>query len=152
MALIKWRPYRDWEPLADLSDLQKEINRLFNLSLGRKVGEGKWVPPIDIYRKGDVYYLEAEIPGVDKKDIEFTIQDNVVTIRGKKECKKEVKEEDYECYERARGEFLRTFELHVEVDSKKVKATFKEGVLHAELPIAESAKPKQIAIDIKEEK
>lgn len=154
MALIRWRPQREWDPFADLFDLQKEINRLFNLSLSRTrpFVEGTWAPAVDIYKKGDSYILEAELPGLSKDDIELSVQDNVVTIRGKKEDKKEVKDEDYFCYERTYGEFYRNFELPAEIDANKVKATFTNGVLRAELPISESAKPKQIKIDIKESK
>ncbi|MCD6385228.1 Hsp20/alpha crystallin family protein [Candidatus Sumerlaeota bacterium] len=154
MALIKWRPHREWDPFADLFDLQKEINRLFNLSLSRSrpLVEGAWAPAVDIYKKGDSYILEAELPGMSKDDIELSVQDNTVTIRGKKESKKEAKDEDYFCYERSFGEFYRNFQLPAEIDANKVKASFSDGVLRAELPIAESAKPKQIKIEIKEKK
>lgn len=155
MTLIKWRPRKEWDPFADILDLQKEINRLFNLSLTRTfrpMVEGEWVPPINVYKKGDKYVLQAELPGLSKDDVEITVQNNIITISGEKKQEKEIKEEDYYCYERSFGKFHRSFELPAEVDANKVTATFSQGVLKVELPIAESAKPKQIKVNIEEEK
>lgn len=155
MTIIKWRPRREWDPFGDILDLQKEINRLFNLSLARTTRpyvEGEWAPAINVYKKGDKYILEAELPGLSKNDVNITVLNNVITISGEKKQEKEIKEDDYYCYERSYGKFSRSFELPAEVEPSKVKASFTNGVLKAELPVAESAKPKQIKIEIEEEK
>ena len=150
MALIKWRPRHEWDPFGDMMDLQKEINRLFNLSLtrGKTPLEAGWVPAVDIYKEGDTYHLEADLPGISKDDLTLSVQDNVVSLKGTRKSKKERTDENYYCYERSSGEFYRTFELPDEINAGQVKAAFKDGILKAELPVAESAKPKQVQIDI----
>jgi len=148
MALIRWKPRREWEPFTDILDLKDNINKLFNLSLIRS-GEGAgWNPTVDIFKKGDDYVLKTELPGITKDDIDITIQDNVVSLKGVKKVENEVKEEDYYHCERTFGSFQRNFELPSLIDRKKVKASYKDGVLEVTLPLAEEAKPKQIKIDI----
>ena len=150
MAIIRWRPRREWDPFADMLDLQNNINRLFNLSLTRKGEEGiaGWSPNVDIYKEGENYILKSELPGITKDDIDITIQDNLVTIKGSKKEEKEVKEDDFYHCERRFGSFQRSFELPSPIDKKNVKASYKDGVLEVILPVAEEAKPKQIKIDI----
>ena len=150
MAIIRWRPRREWDPFTDILDLQNNINRLFNLSLRHTDEEGLvgWNPNVDIYKEGDNYILKSEIPGMNKDEIDIMVQDNVVTIKGAKKLEKEVKEENYYHSERRFGSFQRSFELPGPIDKKKVKASYKDGVLELALPIQEEAKPKQIKIDI----
>ena len=150
MAIVRWRPRREWDPFADMLDLQNSINKLFNLSIGRRTpGEpSTWTPYVDIMRKGDNFILRSELPGLKKDDIEITVQDNVVTLKGEKRDEKEIKEDDYYQCERCFGAFQRSFELPSAIDRSKIKANFKDGVLNVTLPIAEEAKPKQIKVDI----
>jgi HSP20 family protein len=152
MALIKWRPGRVFDPFDDMVDLQKQINQLFNSSLGRTApsAQGEWIPAVDVYKQENSYIVEAELPGIDKDDVQLSIEDNVLTISGSKKSSKKEKAENYYCYERTCGEFSRSFRLPTDIDLGKVKANFNNGVLKAELPIAETAKPKQISIDIEE--
>jgi len=150
MALIRWRPRREWDPFTDMLDLQNNINRLFSLSLGRK-GAGEptaWNPSMDVYREGDNYILKTELPGIKKEDLEITIQDNIVTLKGEKKDKRETKEDDYYFSERCFGSFQRAIELPAAIDRSKVKANVKDGILEVRLPLAEEAVPKQIKIDI----
>jgi len=150
MTIVKWRPRREWDPFADMLDLQNNINRLFNLSLIRKGDEGiiGWSPNVDICKEGENYILKSELPGMTKDEIDISIQDNVVTLKGTKKEEKEVKEDSYYHCERRFGSFQRSFELPAPIDKKKVKASYREGVLKVTLPMAEEAKPKQIKIDI----
>lgn len=148
MAIIRWRPRSEWDPLGDILDLKDNLNKMINTSL-RKGGDlaGSY-PTVDIFKQGEDYILKSELPGISKDDIDITIQDNMVTLKGSKKVEKEVREEDYYHCERVFGSFQRSFELPSTIDRKKVKASFKDGVLEVTLPLAEEAKPKQIKIDI----
>jgi len=149
MAIIKWKPRHEWNPFADMLDLQSSLNRFLGFTLGRRAPETTlWSPSVDIYREGDNFILKSELPGLGKDDIEITVQDNMVTLKGTKKEEKEIKDEHYYHSERSFGAFERSFELPSTVDRSKIKASFKDGVLEVTLPVAEEAKPKQIKIDI----
>ncbi|MCX7927705.1 MAG: Hsp20/alpha crystallin family protein [Candidatus Omnitrophica bacterium] len=156
MALITWRPRQDWwDPFADLERIQREMNRLFNLTLAqetsRHVGllDGAWIPAIDIYDSKDNLLVKADIPGLTKDDIEVTVQGDTLFIKGEKKQDKDIKEKDYIRTERFYGAFQRAIRLPVEVQADKVEATYKNGVLEVVLPKSEKAKPKQIKLEIK---
>jgi len=97
----------------------------------------------------DEFVIKAEIPGVDKKDIDITIEDNVLTIKGEKKFEKEEKKENYLRAERFYGTFRRSFTLPASVDKDKIKAKLDKGVLTIEIPKKEETKPKKISIDVK---
>jgi HSP20 family protein len=153
MPLIRWRPRREWDPFFDMLGLRDEINRLFNVSLtkgtGATPGAVTWAPAVDIVEEKGEYIVKAELPGLTKDDIDISVQGNIVTIKGEKKQEKEVKEGSYYSLERSFGRFERSFELGAEIDASKVKATFKDGVLELVLPQSESAKPKQIKVEVK---
>lgn len=151
MALIRWRPRREWDPFADFVDLRDEINRLFNHALIRPTppaSETLWTPAVDVHVRDGNVVVKADLPGLSKDDIDISVQNNVLTLKGEKKHEKEVKEENYYCLERTFGTFQRTIELPSEVDSSKVKAAYKDGVLEIVLPQVETAKPKKIKVDV----
>ena len=150
MALLRRR--EEWNPLKDLLEIQEEINRLFDTSLAKwpftkKKGE---IPAVDVYEDKDNIVVEADIPGVDPKDIEINLENDTLTLRGKKEEKKEEKKGDYYCMERFYGEFHRSIQIPSKVDTSKIKATYKKGVLKNALPKKEEEKEKGIKIEIEE--
>ncbi len=151
MAIVKWSPFRDG--FRDIVGLQDEMNRLFDtFSKGndtQSLVEGVWAPSVDIYENKDEIVIDAELPGINQKDISVTVTDNVLTIKGEKKQEKEVKEENYHRVERSYGSFSRSFTLPVGVKADHIKAGYKDGVLKITLPKAEEAKPKQISIDVK---
>jgi len=148
---------KEWHaisPFQELENLQREMNRLFDLTFP-KIGDmdatllgGQWAPAIDIYDSKDNIVVKADLPGLDKDNIDISIQDNLLTIKGEKKQKNDVKEEDYIRSERFYGSFHRSLTLPTDVDSTNVKATFKDGVLELVLPKKEEAKPKQIKINV----
>ena len=147
MAIVRWSPFRD------IIGLQDEMNRLFD-SFSRSsdsptLTEGTWAPSVDIYETKDAIVLDAELPGLNQKEISVTVVDNVLTIKGEKKQEKEVKEENYHRVERSYGSFSRSFTLPVGVKADSIKASYKDGVLKVSLPKAEETKPKQIDIDVK---
>lgn len=109
---------------------------------------GAWSPAVDIYDDGGQVVIHAEIPGIKKDDIDVRVENNVLTIRGKKERKEEVKEEGYVRTERSYGSFSRSFSLPTTVAMAKIQAEYKEGVLTLQIPKAEEAKPRQIEVKV----
>jgi HSP20 family protein len=141
------------DPLwKEFNTLSSRLNRLFDYQRQREDDEsdflGTWSPAVDIYDKGNDVVIHAELPGMKKEDIDVHVENNVLTIRGKKERKEEVKEEGYYRTERAYGTFSRSFSLPNTVDVKKIHAEYKEGVLTLKLPKAEEAKPRQIEVKV----
>lgn len=150
MAIVRWEPFRD------LLAIQDRMNRIFDESfrgMNRQTDDdwalgGAWAPLVDIYEREGNIELKAELPGVDSKDVDVRVENNVLTLRGERRIDKEVKRESYHRVERAYGSFSRSFTLPSMVDTEKIKAEFKEGVLHLTLPKKEEAKPRQISIKV----
>ncbi len=146
MALMK---RREWDSFKELAELQDEMNRLFNsLFKWPAKKEFKWSPSVDIYEDRDNLYVEAEVPGVDSKDIQVSLEGDVLTIKGKKEEKKEIKEENFYRVERFQGEFQRKIPLPCAVKSEGIKASYKKGILKITFPKKEEAKGKEIKIEV----
>ena len=149
MAIMRWEGFRD------LLSLQDRMNRLFDES-ARGTGHGReedwttgtWAPAVDIYEQGGDLVLKAELPGVDSKDVDVRIENNVLTLKGERKVDHEVKRDNYHRVERAYGAFTRAFTLPTTVDTTKVKADFKDGVLRIVLPKREESKPKQVQIEV----
>jgi len=109
---------------------------------------GSWSPAVDIFDKGGEVVIYAELPGIKKEDIDVRVENNVLTLRGKKERTEEVKEEGYFRAERTYGSFSRSFSLPSTVEVGKIAADYKDGILTLRLPKAEEAKPRQIEVKI----
>ena len=105
-------------------------------------------PALDLYEEKDDIVVKAELPGIDKDNIEVNITDHQLTIKGKKKKEEETKEENYYRAERSYGAFLRTLELPKDVHADKVKASFKNGVLEVRLPKTEAAKAKEVKVKV----
>jgi HSP20 family protein len=108
---------------------------------------GSWAPPVDIFERGDDLVIRTEIPGVDKNDIDIDVENNTLVIRGERKRDKEFEGKTAYRTERVYGKFVRSFSLPRTVDSSRISATYKDGVLELTLPKAEEAKPKRIEIN-----
>ena len=146
MALVRCRNRKGLAPWSALDEFENEFNRLFDIGHPRK---NVWNPAIDLSETEDGYLIEADLPGLNKDDIELTIEDNVVTLKGERKQTQKVEGRGYYCYERRHGNFQRSFKLPAGVDAKKVLANFEDGVLHVEIPKLEEAKPKRIEVKVK---
>jgi HSP20 family protein len=151
MAIVRWEPFRD------LVGLQDRMNRLFDDSfrgLSRGTGDddwsvgGTWAPAVDIYEQEGNIVLKAELPGIDAKEVDIHLENNILTLRGERKVDNEVKRENYHRVERAYGSFTRSFTLPTLIDQEHIKAECKDGVLKVILPKHEEAKPKQITINV----
>ncbi len=142
-----------WDPFRDLATLQDRMNRLFEESLTRsRRGEedtiaSGWAPAVDIYETDNEIVLKAELPEVDKKNLDVRIENNTLTIRGERKFENEVNRENYHRIERAYGSFARSFALPNVVDPERVEATFKDGVLKLVLHKKSGTRPRTIKIE-----
>lgn len=149
MALERWRPrLMGWSPVREIARLEKEMEDVFGRLPAWPWGDRSpgWAPAVDMIDQKDELLLRADLPGLDEKDIEVTMQDGTITIRGERKEEKEEKKEDYYCCERSYGAFARTLMLPMNIDPDKVKATFSKGVLEIHLPKAKEAKGKKVEV------
>jgi len=142
----------DWSPLEPLTNLQTEVNRLFNaagwgLPRNADLFSG-WTPALDLVEEKDSLIAKVELPGVKKEEIEISVHDGVLTISGERKSEEEVKDGETVRAERYFGRFQRNFTLPKPVAVEKAKATYKDGILTVVLPKTEEAKPKQIAVSV----
>ncbi len=146
MNLVRWNPWRD------MTTMHGRLNRLVNDPFFRthrfddEVSLGLWNPVVDLYEKDDNFVIKAELPGVDKNDIGIDLKDGVLTLSGERSDNSEVNDDNYYRRERTYGKFQRVFTLPADVDSDKINAEFKDGVLVVEIPKPEKSKPKSITI------
>ena len=151
MTIVRWDPFREF------AQLQDRLNRVFADADGRTshggdeglMTSGSWVPPVDIYDNGNhELVMKAELPDMTREDIDITVDNNTLTIRGEKKVSDDVREEQFHRIERRYGTFSRSFSLPQTVDTGKVAAEYKNGVLTVRLPLREEAKPRQIKVDV----
>ncbi len=140
-----------WDPFRDLVSIQDELNRLFGRTFTgfeplRPAATGTWMPSMDVYETEDKVVATVELPGIDPKEVEVSVEDSTLTISGERRFASEVKEENYHRIERRYGAFSRAITLPQTVDTGKVDARFDKGVLTIEVPKVEKAKPKKIQI------
>ena len=154
MAMERWRPFGAadrWEPFRNVSDIQGEVNRLFDTFLGRPLmgpSTRAWLPAVDMHETKDDLVLNVELPGVSEKDVTVSITGDLLTIKGERRWNEEAKDRQYLHTERVYGQFERLVQLPMAVQGDKVKATYRDGVLTITLPKAEELKPREIKIDI----
>jgi len=149
MAIVRWDPFRE------LQSMQDRMNRIFGDVYARRgdddvMARGDWMPLVDIYENDrHELLIKAEMPGMKREDIDIKVENNTLTIRGERRRESEVREEQYHRVERSYGSFSRSFSLPSTIDSEKVSAEYKDGVLTILLPTREEAKPRQVAVQVK---
>jgi len=155
MAMERWRPFGfgdRWEPFRNVSDIQGEVNRLFDTFLGRPAQASPamrtWLPAVDMHETKDELVLSFEVPGVSEKDVAVSITGDLLSIKGERRVAEQAKNQQYLHAERVYGQFERLIQLPMAVQPDKVKATYRDGVLTVTLPKAEELKPREIKVDI----
>jgi HSP20 family protein len=128
--------------------LQSDLSRFFGDTYtgGEVGGRGTWAPFLDIYEEGDGFRISVDLPGLTADDVEVTLDQNLLTIRGERKTKNELKEENFHRIERRYGSFERTISLPAQLDAEGIQADFSNGVLEVHVPKAEQAKPRKIKI------
>ena len=147
MALTQYDP---WNRLAQM---HKDLDRLFDTrGLSRDEDQSSvvtcdWIPAVDIKEEQDRFLLHADIPGVDPKDIEITMEKGVITIKGERQSESKTEREGYSRIERARGTFYRRFSLPDSADPEKISARGANGVLEIVIPKHERIQPRKISVE-----
>jgi HSP20 family protein len=139
-----------WTPFWEMEQLQRRMNRLFQESFG--VGRLPWragvYPLVNISEDKDHLYVRAELPGVKAEDLEITLQDNNLILRGERKIPAEDKQANYHRRERESGFFRRIVALPAMVQTDKVSATSKDGILTVKLAKPEEVKPRKIEVKV----
>ena len=113
---------------------------------GLRTANGEWLPAFDVSETEDEVIVKAELPGMDVKDIDITLTDGLLTIKGERKMEKEDKKENYHRIERQFGSFSRSLKLGTNVKADSIDAGYKDGILTVTLPKAEENKPKKIEV------
>jgi HSP20 family protein len=147
----RWRIHR-FDPFRELTDMQAEINRAFDAYFGVRPrtaeSERTWAPPIDVYETRDDLVVAVELPGVREKDIHLSMTGDVLSLRGQRGVAVEVQEENYHRIERWSGTFERHVQLPIPVQTEKIRASYRDGVLEIRLPKLEEVRPREIKIEV----
>ncbi|MGA7315207.1 MAG: Hsp20/alpha crystallin family protein [Silvibacterium sp.] len=144
MAITRWDPFRE------VAALQNRVNSLF-----RDFNDGEssltttnFIPAVDIYEDEKRIVLKLEVPGIPEKDLDVTVENNTLVVKGERKFEKEEKEENFHRIERRYGSFSRAFTLPTTVETENIDAKYENGVLKLELKKKPEAQPKQIKVNI----
>jgi len=140
-----------WNPMREMMSLRNEMNRLFDRAfedgpLTQWQPSTSWGLAVDVVENDDAFIVTASVPGMNPDDLDITISDNVLTIKGESTVDETVEEEKYHIRERRYGSFGRSISLPVTVNADGVDADYENGVLTLTIPKAEEVKPRRIAI------
>jgi len=146
-----------WDPFNNMKDFQSLFTDFFDRFWGRNPllsvsqdleGGSAWMPAVDIREDDKGFRVDVEVPGIDRKNIQVKVEDSVLTIEGERKSEKKTEAEHSHRIERAYGSFQRSFKLPESVDGSQVKAEYKDGLLHLEVPKREDVKPKRIDVQV----
>jgi HSP20 family protein len=141
MAISRWDPFRD------LASIQDELNRLFGRTFGEEQAAGAaWVPAVDLYEDQDRFVLSVELPGLNAEDVDISVENSVLTLRGERGFYRDLREEGFHRVERRFGSFSRSVTLPSTANAEAIEASFDAGVLTIVVPKREEAKPRKIQI------
>lgn len=149
MTIRRWEPW-DFDIFPDFERLRREIDRMFEDFIPvRREREVAFLPKIDLFETDNDVVLKAELPGLKKENIDITVTENGVHLKGERKEETETKKENYLRREICYGKFERVISLPAEVDPEKVQAEFKEGILELKMPKKEEIKRKIKKIELK---
>jgi len=144
MAITRWDPFRE------VVALQNRMNSLFR-DLNDNEGPmttASFVPAVDVYEDEKKVVLKLEVPGIEEKDLDVSVENHTLTVKGERKFENEEKEENFHRIERRYGSFYRAFTLPTTVDTESVAASYNAGVLKLELKKKPEAQPKQIKVNV----
>lgn len=148
MAIVRYPRFLDYSnPFQELERMRREMDRLFTGLMGeggQRISSGVY-PAVNIYEGADTFFVEAELPGIKSEDLDIAVEGNTLTLRGQRKGEEE-EGLSYHRRERKLGTFHKAVTLPSDVNSEKVSAQFKNGVLKLVLPKAEHAKPRKITV------
>ncbi len=141
-----------YDPWKVFDEMRKEMERALAVrnEEGSTVATADWVPAVDIKEEDDRFVIEADIPGVDPKDIEISMENGVLSIKGERKLERKEEKDNYKRIERVYGSFYRRFALPDTADAEKISAKSKNGVLEIVIPKKEEVKPRRITVEAAE--
>ncbi|KTD20301.1 Hsp20/alpha crystallin family protein [Legionella londiniensis] len=148
MSLIK-RDQQSW-PRDYFNTMLNQFLRPFDYEEGKSAETNLWSPAVDIKEKNDKYIVIADLPGVEKDNIDVSLENNTLTIKGERKYEKKEEEEGFSRIERMQGQFYRRFVLPESTDESKIKAKYKKGVLEITIPKKENTKAKKITVQVED--
>ena len=131
-----------WDPFSDMARFSDEVNHWLGAD-GRRYG---FTPAVDIFEEKEEIVVKAELPGLQAKDVTVDVENNILTLKGERKFEKDTKHDGYHRIERSYGTFTRAFALPQLVNSDKIQAEMKDGVLTVRIPKREEVKAKKIEI------
>lgn len=148
MSLIK-RDQQSW-PRDYFNTMLNQFLRPFDYEEEKSAETNLWSPAVDIKEKNDKYIVIADLPGVEKDNIDVSLENNTLTIKGERKYEKKEEEEGFSRIERMQGQFYRRFVLPESTDESKIKAKYKKGVLEITIPKKENTKAKKITVQVED--
>jgi len=149
MTYLVPRSHISLSPWSGFRDLEDRLSKIFEGLPMEDIGEGNWAPAVDLHETEDAYLLEVDLPGMKKEDIDLSITDDVVTLKGNRQREEWKQDQNTRRVERSFGTFQRSFRIPGGVDGAKVEAHFEQGVLKVKLPKPEATRPRQIEVQVK---
>ncbi len=151
MNLVQWRNGTTRDPIREMERLQDQINELFSFDrsgTGSGLFDRTVSPAIDVVERDDEFVVICDLPGIDLKDLDISVSENVLTIKGEKRM--DLKNADAKVYRKEswEGGFQRTLSMPKRIDLEKTTATLKNGVLRIELPKREEVRPREISVEV----
>jgi HSP20 family protein len=140
MSLVHYKPVNLFD------QINSEMNRYLSMRDAAANQEHEWTPAVDIHEEDSCYMLTADIPGVNRQDVEITLEDGMLTVKGERKSETGVSEEGYRRKERIHGTFVRQFNLPDTVDTANITARAEDGVLKIAIPKQEKPEPKKITV------
>lgn len=149
--LTHWEPFNNWEPFRGVSSLQRDMNRLFDQFLPSGNGETRsltFIPSAEMEETNDAIHLKLEVPGMESKDLEVEVTEGAVAIKGERKSESKTEEKGVVRSEFHYGKFERRIPLPAHIQTDKVQAECKNGVLNLMLPKVESEQRKSVKVNI----
>jgi HSP20 family protein len=144
-----------WNPVRELEEFQNRILSAFRPGSGQHANgteernQSTWIPPVNIWEDDKGYYLEAELPGLEKENVKVTLENRLLTLSGERVFEATGDKYRHHVAERSFGRFMRSFTLPSDVDAGSIEARFKNGVLFVHIGKSETARPREIEIKVK---
>jgi HSP20 family protein len=140
-----------WDPFREVVTMQNRLNSLFgslNNETESALTTASFVPAVDVYEDEKKIVLKLEVPGIAEKDLDVSVENHTLTVKGERKFAAEEKEENFHRIERRYGSFYRAFTLPQTVDTESIDAKYENGVLKIELKKKPEAQPKQIKVNV----
>ena len=149
LGLSVWKPYKGLDLFGDsfhkMFDQTAKTLSEFGIE---EIAAGSWAPRVDVYETENSYVLSADLPGIKKEDIGIDLKDRTLTISGERKFEEKHGRDNYSRVERKYGKFVRSFSLSDDVDTVKIKASYKDGVLEIKIPKREESATKEIKVEV----